>query len=121
MKNEKKVISAISKLFNSVLPTIYPMITSVEVVENPPQDKMGGEDYTVVVNTTISNTVDKHNYWEWENWFSDESNNHGVVLDYLWMNDVVIPDLLKYVSLKDIEFSRDVKVYNIDGELIVTA
>lgn len=120
MKNEKKVISAINKLFNSVLPTIYPMITSVEVVENPPQDKMSGEDYTVMVNTTIPNTVTAENYWEWENWFSDESNNDGVVLDYLWMNDIIIPDLLKYVSLTDIGFSRNVEVYNIDGELIVT-
>jgi hypothetical protein len=36
------------------------------------------------------------------------------------MNDVIIPELLEYFSLKDSEFYRRVKIYNIDKGLIIT-
>jgi hypothetical protein len=37
------------------------------------------------------------------------------------MNDVIMPELLEYFSIKDAEFDRRVKIYNVDKELIITA
>ena len=112
MNNIDRKISGVEKLFNEVLPTIYPQITNIEIVKKYTNEY---PDYDLIIDTDLPNTVTKDDYWDNEFW---ETNQ---MFDYHYMNDVIMPELLEYFSIKDAEFDRRVKIYNIDKELIITA
>ena len=111
MNNIDRKISGVEKLFNEVLPTIYPQITNIEIVKKYTNEY---PDYDLIIDTDLPNTVTKDDYWDNEFW---ETNQ---MFDYHYMNDVIMPELLEYFSIKDVEFDRRVKIYNVDKELIIT-
>ena len=112
MNNIDRKISGVEKLFNEILPTIYPQITNIEIVKKYTNEY---PDYDLIIDTDLPNTVTKDDYWDNEFW---ETNQ---MFDYHYMNDVIMPELLEYFSIKDAEFDRRVKIYNVDKELIITA
>ena len=112
MNNIDRKISGVEKLFNEILPTIYPQITNIEIVKKYTNEY---PDYDIIIDTNLPNTVTEDDYWDNEFW---ETNQ---MFDYHYMNDVIMPELLEYFSIKDAEFDRQVKIYNIDKELIITA
>ena len=112
MNNIDRKISGVEKLFNEILPTIYPQITNIEIVKKYTNEY---PDYDLIIDTNLPNTVTKDDYWDNEFW---ETNQ---MFDYHYMNDVIMPELLEYFSIKDAEFDRQVKIYNVDKELIITA
>ncbi len=112
MNNIDRKISGVEKLFNEVLPTIYPQITNIEIVKKYTNKY---PDYDIIIDTNLPNTVTEDDYWDNEFW---ETNQ---MFDYHYMNDVIMPELLEYFSIKDAEFDRQVKIYNVDKELIITA
>jgi hypothetical protein len=112
MNNIDRKISGVEKLFNEILPTIYPQITNIEIVKKYTNEY---PDYDLIIDTDLPNTVTKDDYWDNEFW---ETNQ---MFDYHYMNDVIMPELLEYFSIKDAEFDRQVKIYNVDKELIITA
>lgn len=114
MSNIERKISGVEKLFNNILPTIYPHITNIQILKND-TDGYRYPEYDLIIDTDLPNTVTKDEYWDNEFW---ETNQ---LFDYHYMNDVVMPELLEYFSIKDAEFDRRVKIYNIDKELIITA
>ena len=105
------------KLFKQILPTIYPNITDIDIEEkiDPDHDSI----FYLNINTDLPNTVTRDNYWDNEFWSTSTSSRYHL-FDYHYMNDVIIPEVLEYFSLKDSEFYRRVKIYNIDNELIIT-
>ena len=119
MNSQSEKVKGAEKIFNMVLPTIYPMITKVEIERTPELFRMGNSDYTVSIYTDLPNTITDKDYWENEYWFKDGGSD-GILLDYHYMNDVIIPQLLKYVGMTDREFSRDVELYNVDGGHILS-
>jgi hypothetical protein len=105
----------IEKILNTLLPGIYPIITKVEVERMSELFRMGNPDYTVSIYTTLPNTIKGgDNYWDRENWKTDE------VFDYPWLNDVDIPQILKYVGITDNEFSRELEIYDVEGNHIAS-
>jgi len=114
MSNIDRKISGVEKLFNNILPTIYPHITNIQILKND-TDGYRYPEYDLIIDTDLPNTVTKDEYWDNEFW---ETNQ---LFDYHYMNDVIMPELLEYFSIKDAEFDRRVKIYNIDKELIITA
>ena len=114
MSNIERKISGVEKLFNNILPTIYPHITNIQILKND-TDGYRYPEYDLIIDTDLPNTVTKDEYWDNEFW---ETNQ---MFDYHYMNDVIIPELLEYFSIKDAEFDRRVKIYNVDKELIITA
>ena len=112
MSNIDRKISGVEKLFNEILPTIYPQITNIEIVKKYTNEY---PDYDIIIDTNLPNTVTKDDYWDNEFWETNQT------FDYHYMNDVIMPELLEYFSIKDAEFDRQVKIYNIDKELIITA
>jgi hypothetical protein len=114
MSNIDRKISGVEKLFNNILPTIYPHITNIQILKND-TDGYRYPEYDLIIDTDLPNTVTKDEYWDNEFW---ETNQ---MFDYHYMNDVIMPELLEYFSIKDAEFDRRVKIYNIDKELIITA
>ena len=113
MGNIDRKISGVEKLFNNILPTIYPHITNIQILKND-TDGYRYPEYDLIIDTDLPNTVTKDEYWDNEFW---ETNQ---MFDYHYMNDVIMPELLEYFSIKDAEFDRRVKIYNIDKELIIT-
>ena len=113
MSNIERKISGVEKLFNNILPTIYPHITNIQILKND-TDGYRYPEYDLIIDTDLPNTVTKNDYWDNEFW---ETNQ---LFDYHYMNDVIMPELLEYFSIKDAEFDRRVKIYNIDKELIIT-
>jgi len=113
MSNIERKISGVEKLFNNILPTIYPHITNIQILKND-TDGYRYPEYDLIIDTDLPNTVTKDEYWDNEFW---ETNQ---LFDYHYMNDVIMPELLEYFSIKDAEFDRRVKIYNIDKELIIT-
>ena len=111
MNNIDRKISGVEKLFRQILPTIYPDITEINIVK---QDNELFPDYDLIIHTNLPNTVTKDDFWDNEYW---ETNQ---LFDYHYMNDVIIPELLEYFSIKDAEFDRRVKIYNIINGLIIT-
>ena len=111
MNNIDRKISGVEKLFNEVLPTIYPQITNIEIVKKYTNEY---PDYDLIIDTNLPNTVTKDDYWDNEFW---ETNQ---MFDYHYMNDVIMPELLEYFSIKDAEFDRQIKIYNIINGLIIT-
>jgi hypothetical protein len=111
MNNIDRKISGVEKLFNEVLPTIYPQITNIEIVKKYTNEY---PDYDLIIDTDLPNTVTKDDYWDNEFW---ETNQ---MFDYHYMNDVIMPELLEYFSIKDAEFDRQIKIYNIINGLIIT-
>jgi len=114
MSNIERKISGVEKLFNNILPTIYPHITNIQILKND-TDGYRYPEYDLIIDTDLPNTVTKDEYWDNEFW---ETNQ---LFDYHYMNDVIMPELLEYFSIKDAEFDRRVKIYNVDKELIITA
>ena len=114
MSNIERKISGVEKLFNNILPTIYPHITNIQILKND-TDGYRYPEYDLIIDTDLPNTVTKNDYWDNEFW---ETNQ---LFDYHYMNDVIMPELLEYFSIKDAEFDRRVKIYNVDKELIITA
>ena len=114
MNNIDRKISGVEKLFNNILPTIYPHITNIQILKND-TDGYRYPEYDLIIDTDLPNTITKDEYWDNEFW---ETNQ---MFDYHYMNDVIMPELLEYFSIKDAEFDRRVKIYNIDKELIITA
>ena len=114
MSNIDRKISGVEKLFNNILPTIYPHITNIQILKND-TDGYRYPEYDLIIDTDLPNTVTKDEYWDNEFW---ETNQ---LFDYHYMNDVIMPELLEYFSIKDAEFDRRVKIYNVDKELIITA
>ena len=114
MSNIDRKISGVEKLFNNILPTIYPHITNIQILKND-TDGYRYPEYDLIIDTDLPNTVTKDEYWDNEFW---ETNQ---MFDYHYMNDVIMPELLEYFSIKDAEFDRRVKIYNVDKELIITA
>ena len=114
MSNIERKISGVEKLFNNILPTIYPHITNIQILKND-TDGYRYPEYDLIIDTDLPNTVTKNDYWDNEFW---ETNQ---LFDYHYMNDVIMPELLEYFSIKDAEFDRRIKIYNIDKELIITA
>jgi hypothetical protein len=114
MSNIERKISGVEKLFNNILPTIYPHITNIQILKND-TDGNRYPEYDLIIDTDLPNTVTKDEYWDNEFW---ETNQ---MFDYHYMNDVIMPELLEYFSIKDAEFDRRIKIYNIDKELIITA
>jgi hypothetical protein len=114
MSNIERKISGVEKLFNNILPTIYPHITNIQILKND-TDGYRYPEYDLIIDTDLPNTVTKNDYWDNEFW---ETNQ---MFDYHYMNDVIMPELLEYFSIKDAEFDRRVKIYNVDKELIITA
>jgi hypothetical protein len=114
MSNIDRKISGVEKLFNNILPTIYPHITNIQILKND-TDGYRYPEYDLIIDTDLPNTITKDEYWDNEFW---ETNQ---MFDYHYMNDVIMPELLEYFSIKDAEFDRRVKIYNIDKELIITA
>ena len=113
MSNIERKISGVEKLFNNILPTIYPHITNIQILKND-TDGYRYPEYDLIIDTDLPNTITKDEYWDNEFW---ETNQ---LFDYHYMNDVIMPELLEYFSIKDAEFDRRVKIYNIDKELIIT-
>ena len=111
MNNIDRKISGVEKLFNEILPTIYPHITNIEIVKKYTNEY---PDYDIIIDTNLPNTVTEDDYWDNEFW---ETNQ---MFDYHYMNDVIMPELLEYFSIKDVEFDRRVKIYNIINGLIIT-
>jgi hypothetical protein len=111
MNNIDRKISGVEKLFNEVLPTIYPQITNIEIVKKYTNEY---PDYDIIIDTNLPNTVTEDDYWDNEFW---ETNQ---MFDYHYMNDVIMPELLEYFSIKDAEFDRQIKIYNIINGLIIT-
>jgi len=113
MSNIDRKISGVEKLFNNILPTIYPHITNIQILKND-TDGYRYPEYDLIIDTDLPNTITKDEYWDNEFW---ETNQ---MFDYHYMNDVIMPELLEYFSIKDAEFDRRVKIYNVDKELIIT-
>lgn len=108
-------VEIVEKILNSLLPKMYPIITKVEVEIMPELFRMGNADYTVSIYTTLPTTIKGgDNYWDSENWETDE------VFDYPYLNDVVIPQLLKYVGFTDERFSRELEIYDVEGNHIAS-
>lgn len=121
MSNIDKKLTGVEKLLNRILPTIYQNITDVKIDRNYNiSDSHLYDDippYNLNIYTNLPNTLTKNDYWDNEVW---ETNENSYVLDYHYMNDVHVPELLEYFSIKDDEFDRNVKIYNIDNELILS-
>ena len=113
MNNIDRKISGVEKLFNEILPTIYPHITNIQILKND-TDGYRYPEYDLIIDTDLPNTITKDEYWDNEFW---ETNQ---MFDYHYMNDVIMPELLEYFSIKDAEFDRRVKIYNIINGLIIT-
>ena len=113
MSNIERKISGVEKLFNNILPTIYPHITNIQILKND-TDGYRYPEYDLIIDTDLPNTITKDEYWDNEFW---ETNQ---MFDYHYMNDVIMPELLEYFSIKDAEFDRRVKIYNIINGLIIT-
>ena len=112
MGNIDRKISGVEKLFRQILPTIYPDITEINIVK---QDNELFPDYDLIIHTNLPNTVTKDDFWDNEYW---ETNQ---LFDYHYMNDVVMPELLEYFSIKDREFNRLVHIYNKDNKHIISS
>jgi hypothetical protein len=120
MSNIDRKLIGVEKLFNEILPTIYPHITNIEIVKKYTNEY---PDYDLIIDTDLPNTITKDDYWDNEFWRTknfERTANRYHLFDYHYMNDVIIPELLEYFSIKDAEFDRQVKIYNIDKELIIT-
>ena len=115
MSNIDRKLIGVEKLFNEVLPRIYPEITNIEIVKKYTNEY---PDYDLIIDTNLPNTVTEDNYWDNEYWSTTANRYH--LFDYHYMNDVIIPELLEYFSIKDAEFDRQVKIYNIINGLIIT-
>lgn len=111
MSNIDRKISGVEKLFKQVLPTIYPNITDVKIVK---QDNELFPDYNLIIQTNLPNTVTEDDFWDNKYW-----ETHPL-FDYHYMNDVIIPELLEYFSITDRQFERTLRIYNIDGRLVIT-
>ena len=123
MSNIDRKLIGVEKLFNEVLPTIYPHITNIKISKND-TDGYRYPDYDLIIDTDLPNTITKDDYWDNEFWSTknfERTANRYHLFDYHYMNDVIIPELLEYFSIKDAEFDRRVKIYNVDKELIITA
>ena len=122
MSNIDRKLIGVEKLFNEVLPTIYPHITNIKISKND-TDGYRYPDYDLIIDTDLPNTITKDDYWDNEFWSTknfERTANRYHLFDYHYMNDVIMPELLEYFSIKDAEFDRRVKIYNIDKELIIT-
>ncbi len=105
-------IKGVEKLFNKILPTIYPQITNIRIEKNNNDKEVY---YDIIIETNIPNTVTQYNYWDTEFWDTNQ------MFDYHYMNDVVMPELLEYFSIKDREFNRLVHIYNKDNKHIISS
>ena len=112
---ETNQLNAIEKLFDKILLKIYPMINNIDI-ERPFMD--GNDKYIMNFHTSLPETVTKKNYWESNHWFNEYGD--GILFDYAYMNDVIIPKLLKYFNLTDRGFNREIRIYNINGDLILS-
>ena len=119
MSNIDRKLIGVEKLFNEVLPTIYPHITNIKISKND-TDGYRYPEYDLIIDTDLPNTVTEDNYWDNEFWKTSRTTNRYHLFDYHYMNDVIIPELLEYFSIKDAEFDRQVKIYNIINGLIIT-
>jgi hypothetical protein len=122
MSNIDRKLIGVEKLFNEVLPTIYPHITNIKISKND-TDGYRYPDYDLIIDTDLPNTITKDDYWDNEFWSTknfERTANRYHLFDYHYMNDVIMPELLEYFSIKDAEFDRRVKIYNVDKELIIT-
>lgn len=121
MNNIDKKLTGVEKLLNRILPTIYQNITDVKIDRNYDiSDSHLYDDipqYNLNIYTNLPNTLTKNDYWDNAVW---ETNENSYVLDYHYLNDVHVPELIEYFSIKDAEFDRNVKIYNIDNELILS-
>ena len=123
MSNIDRKLIGVEKLFNEVLPRIYPHITNIKISKND-TDGYRYPDYDLIIDTDLPNTITKDDYWDNEFWLTknfERTANRYHLFDYHYMNDVIIPELLEYFSIKSADFDRRVKIYNIDKELIITA
>ena len=115
MKLSETQLNAVEKLFNNVLLKIYPMVNNIDI-ERPLLD--GDDEYIVNFYTSIPETVTEKNYWEEHHWFNEYGE--GILFDFHYMNDVIIPKFLKYFGISDRNFNREIRVYNINGGLILS-
>lgn len=110
---ENNKLNAIEKFLNKMLSKTYPMITHIDI-GNP---FLNGE-YILNIYTSIPETVTLENYWVNDYWY-DKDGGNNVVLDFHWMNDVILPKLLKYFGLTDLSFNREIRIFNIKGDLVI--
>jgi len=115
MNIDENVLRAMEKLFNKILLNIYPMINNIDI-EKPILD--GDNKYIINIYTSIPETINEKNYWDFSNWY--DKNGKDNTFDYHYMNDVIISKLLKYFSLNDINFKRELRIYNVNGDLIIS-
>ena len=108
-------LNAMEKLFNKILLNIYPMIKNIDI-ERPLLD--GDDKYIMNIYTSIPETVNEKNYWELFHGYDE--NGVGIIFDYHYMDDVIIPKLLMYISLSDRDFNRELRIYNANGDLLIT-
>jgi len=109
--------NGLEKLLNTILTEIYyPVLTEVELSERPEIfNSWEAPDYTITLHTTIPEAVTNRTFWYTKYW--DEV---GLVLDYEYINDVHIPEILDYFNISDREFNREVEVINKNGDVIVS-
>ena len=120
MSNIDRKLIGVEKLFNEVLPTIYPHITNIKISKND-TDGYRYPDYDLIIDTDLPNTITKDDYWDNEFWRTktfERTTNRYHLFDYHYMNDVIIPELLEYFSITDRQFERTLRIYNIDGRLV---
>ena len=98
-------------LANKILPEIYPVITDIKI-KGPMKRYIGltvtNNFYKIEVYTTIPEDVTRENYWDSE--YGD--------MDFTYMNDYHIKDLLKYLSINPDYFHSEIVVYDINGNTI---
>lgn len=98
-------------LANKILPEIYPVITDIQI-KGPMKRYIGltvtNNFYKIEVYTTIPEDVTRENYWDSE--YGD--------MDFAYMNDYHIKDLLKYLSINTEYFHSEIVVYDINGDMI---
>jgi len=110
---EKK---GLEKLLNIILTEIYhPILTKVELSERPEIfNSWEAPDYTITLHTTIPEGVTERNFWQTKYW--DEV---GLVLDFAYINDVHIPEILNYFNISDRDLEREIEIKNINGDVIL--
>jgi hypothetical protein len=111
MSDVSKRLGLIENLLNILVSRIYPVIRYINVSGPTQQKSYLGKTvnvYRINVYTTIPSNIDMENYWTSE--YAD--------MDFGWMGDHYVDEILTYVGINREDFIREIFVYGDDDNFI---